>query len=133
MTITQPLPQPPDLASQLQLVQSQLADTARKAKAIAFAAVDQAETTNILQLAEDIRRAAAIAGTHVADLQNAATRQQLRSGAALPPDASASASAVQTAGPPPTLATATEEAPHVDPQPTQAIRPGGFLQESPSI
>lgn len=132
MSNTQPLTQPVDLASQLQLAQSQLNDTARKVKAIAFAALDQAETTNILQLAEDIRRAAAIAGTHVADLQSAATRQQLRSGGALPPDASASASAVQPVSVPPPPAAVTDDPPFVDAQPTQAIRPGGFLQESPS-
>jgi len=122
MSNTQPLIQPVDLASQLQLVQQQLLDTARKAKAIAFAALDQSAAANIMQLAEDIRRDAAITGTHVVDLQNAATRQQLRSGAALPPDASASASAIAPAA-------ATDTLPDAAEQPTVPYKVGGFLQE----
>jgi len=122
MTATQPLAQPVDLANQLSLAQAQLIDTARKVKAIAFASLDQAATADILQLSDDIRRAAAIASTHVADLQSAATRQALRSGQVVPPDASAGATLITA---PDTSADATE-------QPTVPYKVGGFLQESPS-
>lgn len=132
MSNTQPLSMPVDLASQLQLAQQQLLDTARKIKAIAFGALDTTETANLLTLYDDVRRTAAIAGTHVVDLTNAATRQALRSGAALPPDASASASAVQPVAAPPPPAAATEDLPAAAESTTVPIRPGGFLQESPS-
>lgn len=129
MTVTQPLTQPVDLAAQLQLAQAQLIDTARKIKAVAIAAFDQAETADILTLADDVRRAAAIAGTHVADLQSAATRQALRSGQTLPPDASAGATVIPstTATQPP--AAATDTTADATEQPTVPYRVGGFLQE----
>lgn len=73
-------------------VQTTLNDTARKLKALGMDVNNQNTSAALLRLVDRVRRAALIADTVIADLQNEARRADLENDAPLPIDPSSSAS-----------------------------------------